>query len=170
METLSKDNNSRLANFECFDKNPYVTNIVINKRNKNIKLANSNDWSLINTETGEEKITFLTTKQEVDKEEFIKIYRNKIQFFFGLSVSAIKLFGYIVENVGINSDIIILNIKDVMKYTGYKTRNTIYKSVIELLSNEILAKTCKSGVFYINPTIFFNGNRLVLIKEYNSKK
>jgi hypothetical protein len=155
-----------IKEFPIHTKNPYMPNLIIPQRNKIVQAVSGDGWSLINTETGEEKGLLLAIKQKVDKEEFVKIYRSQIQLLFNLSSSAIKVFGYIMESLEINKDLIILDIKEVCRYTGYKTRATIYKALIELLENKFIARTSKPNVYFINPAIFFNGNRIVLVKEY----
>jgi hypothetical protein len=155
-----------IKNYPIYNKNPYMPNLIIPKRNRVVQAVSGTDWSLVNTETGEEKGLLLAIRQKVDKQEFVKIYKSQIQMLFNLSSSAFKLFGYLMESLEINKDLIMLDIKEACNYTGYKTRSTIYKALTELLDNQFIARTSKPNVFFINPAIFFNGNRLMLLKEY----
>jgi hypothetical protein len=40
----------------------------------------------------------------------------------------------------------------------------------ELIGNEIIAMSDKPNIWYINPSVIFNGDRIAFIKEYNLKK
>jgi hypothetical protein len=166
LDDNSKEEKDKLTSYPIYDNNPYLSNLIIPKRNKTVTIGNSKDWSLINTETGEEKSTILAIKEKVDKEEFVKIYRSQIQSIFNLSVSGVKLFGYIMSELNINSDMIILDLKEACIYTGYKTRPPIYKAITELLEHKFIARTSKPNVFFINPAVFFNGKRFTLIRSY----
>jgi hypothetical protein len=53
-----------------------------------------------------------------------------------------------------------------MKFTGYTSKASIYSGVSELLKNNFIARTHKAYTFFINPAIFFNGSRLVMVNEY----
>lgn len=165
---MEQQNNTEvgITDYPIYSKNPYMPNLTVPKRNKVVQAVSGTDWSLINTETGEEKGLLLAIRQKVDKQEFVKIYKSQIQLLFNLSSSAFKLFGYLMESLEINKDLIIVDIKEACNYTGYKTRSTIYKALAELLDNQFIARTSKPNVFFINPAIFFNGNRLMLLKEY----
>ena len=50
------------------------------------------------------------------------------------------------------------------------SRSTFYSAVKELILNNFIAESIYSNQYYINPSLFFNGNRLKLIKEYRVKK
>jgi hypothetical protein len=53
-----------------------------------------------------------------------------------------------------------------MKFTGYTSKASVYNGVSELLKNNFIARTHKAYTFFINPAIFFNGSRLVMVNEY----
>ena len=53
-----------------------------------------------------------------------------------------------------------------MKYTNYKSKNSILSGLSELLENRFIARGSNPYKYYLNPTIFFNGDRLTLVKHF----
>jgi hypothetical protein len=66
----------------------------------------------------------------------------------------------------VSKDQVLFDLKDCMKFTGYNSKQSVYLGVSELLKNNFIARTPKAYTFFINPSIFFNGNRLVMVNEY----
>lgn len=102
----------------------------------------------------------------LDDERFAKIYLNKISQFFELSKVGIRLLSYVLTALRPREDIIFFSAKDAMEITGYKSKATIYKGLAELVNAEILARGEEDNLFYINPLIIFNGDRIQFMEEY----
>jgi hypothetical protein len=162
----------KLDHFPKYETNPYVKELVIPKRNKVVRLgiAKANRFTLVDTDTGEEQFACIATTERVDKEEFVKIYKSQIQALFMLSQTAIRVFGYFMDSLPISNDMVIFDIVKAKKYTGYTTSSPIYKGIKELLANDFIARTHQSNLYFINPSIFFNGNRFIILKEYIKNK
>lgn len=162
-----------VKSFPVYEENPYVKELatpgVVKKRNKMVGVGGVK--LIVDPTTGEyEQTGVLAVKEEVETEEFVKIYKGHISSLFGLSQNGIKVFGYFLDATRISNDQIVFDIDKCMKFTGYKSRQPIFNGLAELLSNEFIARTKMSAIYYINPKIFFNGNRLVVVKEYVKKK
>ena len=124
-------------------KNPFVFNMSIDTKKKKLTVDRGSE---VETEEG----VFTTTIsqiQEVDREEFLKIFTGQIKFYFDLSQTGFKLF------------FIIMGLYQ--KQIG---------GVKELLEKKMIAKSVKRYIFYINPAIIFNGDRARFVKEIKIKE
>ena len=59
---------------------------------------------------------------------------------------------------------------DCMEYTGYKSDTSIRIGLTNLLQNEIIARGRHESLYFINPMVTFNGNRITFAKTYVKKK
>jgi hypothetical protein len=58
----------------------------------------------------------------------------------------------------------ILNPPDLMEHCGIKSESTIKTAITELVAEKILARKLGSTIeFWINPNVYFNGNRLRIL-------
>ena len=55
-------------------------------------------------------------------------------------------------------------------YTKYKTDKAVYKGLAELVKAEIIARGPADNLWFINPLIVFNGDRVTFAKTYVRKK
>ena len=129
------------------------------------------DKGIFSKSTGEidEDTLFIGVKKELDKEQFIKIFHSQLQVLFDLSKAALKLFSYIASATEFK-DRIIFDLEECKRYTGYKGKEAIYKGLAELLKADMIARTGASNIYFINPQIFYKGDRIVLVTEYRKKK
>ena len=68
------------------------------------------------------------------------------------------------------NDLIIFNRKKCLEYTKYKTNKAVYKGLAELVKAEIIARGPADNLWFINPLIVFNGDRVTFAKTYVRKK
>lgn len=131
-----------------------------------------------NTDTGEivkgnKKALISYKKKEVDDEQFLKIYLDRFKELYGLSMSAIKVFGYLMMQMQLpvnkNRSVVYFNLKDCMGFCKYKQHNMVYDGLVELLMNRFIAK-CSSppNHYWIDSRTVANGNRkIIIVNEYN---
>jgi len=169
MEHISKEI-ARVVDFPENHENPFIPNLLITKGKKNIIIAKT-DKAIMSRETGEveEDTLFIGTRKELDKDQFVKIFHSHLQAIFDLSKASLKVFSYIAS-VTEYGDRIIFSLEDCKKYTGYNSKETIYRSLAELLKADIIARTDASNLYFINPQIFYKGDRIVLVNEYRKKR
>ena len=71
-------------------------------------------------------------------------------------------------------DVIYLHAKEADRYhkanrsTGYSPAS-FYRAIDELISKGIIARSTLPHMFWINPAIFWNGDRLRFITEYDTR-
>lgn len=103
---------------------------------------------------------------EVDEEKFAKLYLSNFSSFFDLKSSSIRVFGYILNQLEPGKDMVIFFMEDCMSYTKYKTPKPIYEGLSYLIASEIIARGRGDNIYFINPLIVFNGNRVTFAKSY----
>ena len=107
---------------------------------------------------------------EVDEDKFAKIYLSNFSAFFDLKPSAIKVFGYILNQMKPGDDMFLFHLKDCLKYTGYKSKRVIYDGLLGLIKSEVIARGWSDIIYFINPLVVFNGNRISFTKSYVKRK
>lgn len=159
-----------IGDFPKYEENPFMLQTIehIERGQKSIILGTEKNSAIVDTQTGEVLANRLFVRRiPTDKAGFVKVYISHLsKWLYNLSKPAIKLLAYVFEILPISKDKIFLDIDECKEYTGYSSAATITKAIGELLSHEILARTKRTGWYYINPTVFFNGNRLTLIDQY----
>lgn len=165
---------AKLTDFPIHTENPFVVRAmeVIDEhthRTRKYFSAEKVILDVINTNTGEvEGVQNFTKFVETDNEQFSKLFLNNIQSFFDLGKTAIKVFCYIQTKLKPNSDTFIFYLDECKEYTNLSSAS-VYKGLAELVKNEFIARGKKDIVYYINPMIFFNGDRVVFAKAIRKK-
>lgn len=167
----------KITDFQKNDENPFMKQAVENIENHVVKKYRSNSGGdkkavvvMADTETGETFKTSFIRQIEIDEEQFAKVYLSNFAAFFDLSTAAIRVFGYILTCMKPKNDMIIFNRKHCVEYTQYKTEKAIYKGLAELVKAEIIARGPSDNLWFINPLIVFNGDRVTFAKSYVRKK
>lgn len=149
--------------------NPFVEEVVlgarkVTKRRKGKEGEAQEVIKLLDAET----LLFERT-EAVDEEEFVKVFLNELRRFLNLSIGSRKVLDYLFGITAIDQAYVLLSLADCMKWTGYKSAQSVYDALVELADAGVIAKSRKRSVIFINPAIFFRGNRLKLVKEFRKK-
>ena len=94
------------------------------------------------------------------------MFGGMIKELFNLSPRGVKVFGYITTITKPNKDVVMFDMEEALEYTLYKKEQSVLHGLEELLNHGIIARTKKHYKYFINPNLFFNGNRLTLIRQY----
>lgn len=158
----------KVTNFSKHKKSPFISELLeieVSKRRK--ILAGKSPNMIINGDTGEVAgHQVFAINEKVDKETFIKIYEKGLTSLFNLSKSGLKVFGFFTKIAKPNKGYVIFEIDECKEYTGYKTDKPILKGIAELIEGKFIARSRYHFKYFINPSMFFNGNRFTLIKSY----
>ena len=114
--------------------------------------------------------TSFVRKIEVDEEQFTKFYLAQFSSFWDLKSQAIKVFGYIMTKLVPKQDMFIFIMDECMEYTGYKGEKSIYIGLTSLVEAEIIARGPSDSLYFINPMVAFNGDRVTFAKTYVKKR
>lgn len=149
--------------------NPFIDGVVESMTTTKTKKIAGFKWQdVLNHDTGElekQHMMVLATRKEVDKREFVKVYKGQFKKFFGLSKSSHQLLDFIMENIRYSNDRIALSVSDIKEQTNISYA-TIYRSISQLLEKKLLAKAEFSGLYFINPQVFFKGDTITLINQF----
>jgi len=107
---------------------------------------------------------------EVDEEEFTKLFRKGVAQVSGLSTRGTKVWLYICDQLKPGLTSIHFMYSQCLEHTGYKTRSNIASGIAELLEASIIARSQESSLYFINPAVMFNGNRVTFAKSYVKKQ
>ena len=158
-----------IKDFEEYDKNPFmngaIRDIGIVTKDK-ISLWRTSKGSVMEMNDHNGNAILLGSKKKIDAEGFTKVYHKQIKFMLELSDSAIKMIIYIASKLEKNSLQIDFEIDDCNKICKF-SRSTIYRLLTELLKFNVIARSSKRNyIYFINPIVLFNGNRLIAYQEW----
>jgi hypothetical protein len=168
---MADANENSLAVYPRYELNPLIAGIALKTRKGNAMIAR-HELQSTDKDTGEvsgEDILFIGIQKRVDQEEFVKIYRAQIQVIFELSRTGMKVFGYFMSAARINEDTVLFILDDCLKYCKFKSKQSAYDGLAELLKNEFIARAKTPNLYFINPKIFFNGKRIRIVQDYYLK-
>ncbi len=164
-----------IKNSPRFHENPFLKHASHYQRGSKRTLVKGGK-AVVDRETGEyENVAEIVQIEKVDDEKFVKVYTADIARMFSLSTAGMRVLCVILDQVQgrPDSDTIMLNMKIVKSYfegLGEKSigQATYYRVVPEMLNKAFLARCeISDDMFYINPHLFFNGDRVRLVKEYH---
>jgi len=157
----------KITSFPKNLENPFIEDIMEINISKRRKIIAGRKPNLVVDREGEvvgEQVFAILEK--VDKTSFTKVFKKGWLGLFDLSKAAIKVFSYITIASKPNKDRVFFDMKECKEHTNYKTHQPINTALAELIEKGFIARTDKSYLYYINPTMFFNGNRAKLIQAY----
>lgn len=173
---MAKKQEIRISSFTRNEENPFMKQAIEGIENHVVKKYKSSTGSdkkavvaVADTDNGEVFKTSFIRQIEVDEEQFAKLYLSNFAAFFNLSTSAIRVFGYILTCMKPKNDMVIFFLDKCKEYTEYKSKETIYKGLAELVKSEIIARGPADNLWFINPLIVFNGDRVSFTKTYVKK-
>lgn len=168
---------AKLSDFHKNKENPFMKQAIEGIENHVVKKYKSSTGStkkavvaVADMDTGEIFKTSFIRQIEVDEEQFTKLYLSNFAAFFDLSTAAIRVFGYIMTCMKPRNDMIIFSLEDCLEYTRYSSKATVYKGLAELVKSEIIARGPADNLWFINPLIMFNGDRVTFAKQYIKKQ
>lgn len=157
-----------------YKTNPFLQDMLIPVKGRQVRLSmiGADDNVLVNQSTGEVQGTHVTTCKKVDTEQFVKLFTANIGLTFGLNAAGIKAFTIVIwaiQNKALAKDEIYLDThtredfieahKDQQKPL-IVSQATFARGLADLSKAQIIAKTIRQGVYWINPNFIFNGDRI----------
>lgn len=156
-----------MHDFPLADYSPYEGSLKkrLNEYTANRVLSFGN--AVVELERYQKNITArIALTQKVDRETFIKVFRDSIRYIAKLSRTAQAVLWYIMDNLPQDKGYVVIDNMTVMDFCGFKTRKSVREGVIELLEKNFLTRTTVPKKFWVNPLIVFNGNRITYANEY----
>jgi predicted transcriptional regulator len=167
---LSKRIKSRKTGVSAYAKNPFWKPYEIDVGAKKITISGG---TLVDTGSGEAMNYAGIHKVEyVDEDRFIKLFTQNLRVFFDLSPASQKVLQCVLSTLqeSPNSEGIFLpwfTVEDYSKAHNLSvSRATFHRALKEMLSKGFLAESENQNYYWINPHLFFNGNRMMFVNEY----
>lgn len=157
------------------ESNPLLEPTEIEVRRRRVKTGESK--SLVNPDTGElTHVSAVYTIEDKDDEEFVKVFSDGVKAAFGLSKTASRVFQVVLEHyqntpmsAGYAEAVYIAWFDGGLSGQNIgMTDRTFHTGLKELLAKGFLAPKAPN-LFWVNPSLFFKGNRVTFIKEYRRK-
>lgn len=130
---------------------------------------------------GDEKISVAQIRRitTVDSDPFVKLFVAELDRFFDLSPTALRIVTVLIKSIGKirvgDGDQVYITektISDTLKENGLTAPSsaTYYRVIDELIAKGFIAPSTNTPLFFINPAIFFNGDRVRFVTEIRKKK
>lgn len=167
--------NYKLSEMEMHKENPFVKQTLVKMGDalisRKVVASNKDEGAILKAMDAQGQIlgnTVFMRNKTVDDEQFAKFFFAGFKAFFDLKPASIKVFGFILKQLRPNSDEFLFFIEDCIEETKYSV-STIYKSLGELCAAEIIARGRDELLYYINPLVIFNGDRVTFATTYINK-
>jgi hypothetical protein len=148
-----------------YEVNPLVNPKELVMKEKTVRVGSARE--LVDTATGEvSNVNAIYQRKIVDSERFAKIYLDGLAKTFGMTKTAQRVFQSILRLCEKDTDSIWLNFMLVNKHDPDMPESTFYRGLKELVKYEFIAHSDVPNKFWINPHLFFNGDRVKFITEY----
>ncbi len=157
------------------DANPLIQPQEITVKRRRVKTGNNSE--LVDPLTGELKgVAAIYTFEEKDDMEFVKVFSEGVKAAFGLSKTAHRVFQVVLDQYqgtpmrGGYADSVYLAWFDggLSGHSIGMTDRTFQNGLKELLAKGFLAPR-SPNLFWVNPALFFKGDRVAFVKEYRRK-
>lgn len=166
-----------IRNSDKWKENPFLEKTIeavsehTVKQRKFARGEMKNKAAIVNYENGEiVGETALITYKTVDNEQFAKVYTKGVARWSGMTPSTANVFEYILNGLKPNSDTVMIYEPIFLEENENVSKNSYYRAMAWLIKNEFLAKSVYPNVYYINPTLFFNGSRLALVEVWETQE
>lgn len=163
-----------------YSENPFATEdgFKIPIRNKSEVIQTDGPASV---NVGDEKIAVAQIRKitTVDSEHFVKLFTDQLDRFFDLTPTTLRIVTVLLQNIGQmrlgDGDLVYLtekNIGDALRQHGLKPPSSAsyYRALEELITKGFIAPSEDHPLYYINPAIFFNGDRIRFVREIRRKR
>lgn len=159
---------------ELFPDNPYTKGFRVKTRGKRVAIGGDH-LSVMNMETGELNGTAeITQRFEIDSEKFIKVFQLQIAAFFGLTSAGTKVLTAIWAETSREpgKDLVYMSEAAARRHAeslGAKMgKATYFRGRSNLIEMGFIAPSTDQNRYWINPAIFFNGDRVKFITEMST--
>lgn len=125
------------------------------------------------SENGESKILYESRKAEQgekDIREYRKLYVEELDTIKELTTAGLKVLCYVLKNIGVEKDSLVIHLQDCMEFTGYKSKVNVYGGIADLLERQILYRKVGVSNYFININCFYSGDRFVQKEKENKIK
>lgn len=153
-----------------YEKNPFMVEMETKTRRVTNKRG---DMMLVSSETGEvqSSIAGFWEAEEVDSTKFVKLFVKGVKALKELTGAGTKVFEvlYLKVQENIGKDRVFMSFSEVDQTLTPMSHATYKRGMAELIEKGFLAATPTQGMYWLNPSFVWNGDRLAFVKEYRLK-
>jgi len=163
-----------------YAENPFATEdgfrVPIRNKSEIIQTDGPAAVTVGNEQIAVAQIRRITT---VDSDPFVKLFTAELNRFFDLTPTALRVVTVLIQDIGRirlgEGDQVYLTeklVSETLVKNGMKSPSsaTYYRAMEELIEKGFIAPTTNPPLFFINPAIFFNGDRVRFVTEIRRKK
>ena len=169
MELENAESKIGVRHAERYETSPFLDSLVVQTRGRRVTVAAGS--TLIDAQTGEiSGVTEIAQVVEVDKEEFVKLFTRDLAIWFDLKRAGLRCFGALLSIVQqeVGRDLVYFDHASKLVKPFGMSKQTFYRGIEELIEKKFIARHKSVGWYFINPSLFFNGNRARFVKEYRT--
>jgi len=154
--------------------NPSVPTVDGVSKKKKVKFGNEKRGFILDNDTGEVLNVGgagFYEFEEVDDTKFVKLFLDGVRQATGLSKPGMSLFELVYRELQSTpgQDEVKLNYYTASDHIEGLAERTFYRGLKDLLDNGFLFKSAIDGVYFVNITYMFNGDRLAFVKGFHRK-
>lgn len=155
-----------------YDKNPFM--MMEDMKTKTKKITNRRgDMMLVQRDSGEvqSQIAGFWESHEVDSTKFVKLFIRGVKALKELTGAGTKVFEvlYLRVQESIGKDQIYMAFSSVDQALTPMSESTYMRGMRELTEKGFIAATPSQGMYWLNPSFVWNGDRLAFVQEYHKK-
>jgi hypothetical protein len=154
---------------------PITVEITMKARRRYVRTATSQE--LVDPATGEVKaISMVHSVEEKDDIEFVKVFADGVRAVFDLTASGAKVFQAVL--ISYEREKMTGGFVDCVNLFWFgnglhgesinMSEKTFQRGLKELLAKEFLWPK-QPNVYWVNPSLFFKGDRVAFVKEYRRR-
>lgn len=153
--------------------NPFMSGcaVAINGRKKRYTIASRTD-QIIDPDGRPKASVEHSIVRELDDAQFVKVFADGIKGMYGLSSAGAKVFRFLFDQVQANpnTDRIYLYFMDAVEEPWSISKPQFYRGLAELLEKHFVARATNPNMFFLNPSMIWNGDRFRFVQEFRRKR
>lgn len=161
-----------LRKMQKYEENPLVEAGEIRSKQKTVRAIGTG--KMVDTITGEVVAgTAVVVRKHVDEEHFVKVFAEGVKASFDLKPPGFKVFQLVLKAAQTGAfgvDWIYLYFMDAVQDPDMPiSQQTFHRGLKELIAKRFIAASSRPNIFWINPHLFFKGDRVAFVTEYIKK-
>lgn len=165
-----------------YAENPFVDGGVFSvpMRHRSEVVETAGPLQVVEKDSGEAiEIAEIRRKRVVDTDRFVKLFVGHLDAFFDLKPGTVRLMTALIDELSqgknAHGDTIYLNYARVVSYFESRdakapAKATFFGAMSELTEKGFVAPSVDTNLWFINPAIFFNGDRVRFVTELRRKR
>lgn len=150
-------------------QNPFIGGSLVAVRGRKKNYVIASEAMTLSDRSGQVQGTVQhSITRIVDDTSFVKVFADGIAGMYDLDRAGSKVFRFLFDEVqkNPNQDRMHLYFMDALEEPWKIPKTTFFKGMAELLEKGFLAKSANPNMFFLNPSMMWNGDRFRFVQEY----